>query len=248
MAMDNFCQSPVTTNTKRKNANIPNKRRITSYILEETLKGLMLHSTINNSAYYNLDEGDAESDPKIDPLVATHTGDGNKIKATDTETTNENSPQKLLINRTILIITTPINLQIVDGVEAGIGTAHVRQTIASKVIVTDTARSGACVLRDPAEVNRKYRGGTIPRDRKLSRIPPRLNSTVLVGGGTSVSPTRTGSHEISSPNGTIGTVEVRNTQPFHTSINVNSAKNVDPMPTFSKVIGSKLSDYSSADV
>ena len=54
--MDNFCQSPITTNTQRKNAKIPNKRRIASDILEETLKGfkiLRLHSTTNNSEYYN---------------------------------------------------------------------------------------------------------------------------------------------------------------------------------------------------
>ena len=65
-------------------------------ILEETLKGfkiLTLHSTIKYSAYYNSDEDDTESDPKIDPLVATHTSDGNKRKLTDTDTTNINYPQ-----------------------------------------------------------------------------------------------------------------------------------------------------------
>ena len=96
--MDILCQSPVTTNTQRKNANIPNERRITPEILAETLKGLMIHSTINNSEYYNSDEDEAESDPKSDQLVATHTSDGKKRKLPNSDTINRNSPQKLLIN------------------------------------------------------------------------------------------------------------------------------------------------------
>ena len=59
VTMHTFCQSPVTTNTQRNNANIPNERRITSDILVETLKRLMIHSTINDSGYYNSDEDDA---------------------------------------------------------------------------------------------------------------------------------------------------------------------------------------------
>ena len=39
-------------------------------MLVEKLKGLMLDSTIKDSAYYNSDKDDAESDPKSDPLVA----------------------------------------------------------------------------------------------------------------------------------------------------------------------------------
>ena len=78
MAMDTFCQSPVTTNTQRKNANIPNEMQITLYILVQTLKGLTLHSTINDYAYYISDEDDTESNLKRDPLVDTHTSDGKK--------------------------------------------------------------------------------------------------------------------------------------------------------------------------
>ena len=53
MTMDNFCQSPATTNIQRKNTNIPNERQITLDILAEMLNVLTLHSTIINSAYYN---------------------------------------------------------------------------------------------------------------------------------------------------------------------------------------------------
>ena len=85
-----------TTNTQGENANIifTSERRITLDVLAETLKGLTLHSTINISAYYNSDKDDAESDPKIDPLEATHTSDGKKRKVTNTDTTNGDSPQK----------------------------------------------------------------------------------------------------------------------------------------------------------
>ena len=80
------------------------------------------------------------------PLVATHTSDGKKRKVTDTDTTNGNSPQKLLINQTIPVITSLINLSIADGVASGRVTLHALQTIASKLIVTDTKCSSARVF------------------------------------------------------------------------------------------------------
>ena len=102
--MDNFCLSPVTTNIQGKIANVPNERQISSNIMEETIKGfkvLTLDSTINDSAYYHLEEDDAENDPNSDPKVATHTNDRKKRKVTDTDTTNRNYPHKLLINQII---------------------------------------------------------------------------------------------------------------------------------------------------
>ena len=95
--MYNFIQSPVTINAPRRIANVPNERQISLDILAETIKGfkgLTLQSTINNTAYYHSDKNDAESDPKIYQVVATHTSDRNKIKFTDTDTTNENFPEK----------------------------------------------------------------------------------------------------------------------------------------------------------
>ena len=81
------------TNTPRKISNVPNERQISSDILEKTIKGFkgfMLQSTINDYAYYHSENNDAGSDPKSDQAVATHTSDGNKIKFTDTDTTNGN--------------------------------------------------------------------------------------------------------------------------------------------------------------
>ena len=42
VTMDTFYQPLVTTNTQRKNENIPNEKRITSDIPAEKLKGLTL--------------------------------------------------------------------------------------------------------------------------------------------------------------------------------------------------------------
>ena len=56
VTMCTFVQYPVTTNTPRKIANVPNERRISSEILVETIigfKGLTLQSTINDSAYFH---------------------------------------------------------------------------------------------------------------------------------------------------------------------------------------------------
>ena len=71
---------------------------------------------------------------------------------------------------------------------------------------------------------------------------------VLIGGGTTVSPTRTRSQEIISPRGTIGPQEVRDVQLLDTSVNVIYAKHRDPAPTWIMVIGRKFSEETSADV
>ena len=93
VTMDTFIQYPVMTNTQRKIANVPNERRISSDILEETIKefkGLTLQSTIKDSAYYHSEKNVAESEPKRNHVVDTHTSDRKKIKVTDTDTTNGN--------------------------------------------------------------------------------------------------------------------------------------------------------------
>ena len=65
----------------------------------------MIQSTINDSAYNDSEESDAESDPNSNPKVANHTSGRKKIKVTDADTTNRNSPRKLLIIRIISDIT-----------------------------------------------------------------------------------------------------------------------------------------------
>ena len=95
VTMDTFIRSPVTTNIPREKTDVLNVRRILSGSLTETLRGfniLTLQSTINYSA-------DAESDPKSNQVVATHTSDREKIKVTATDTTKGNSSHKLLANR-----------------------------------------------------------------------------------------------------------------------------------------------------
>ena len=209
---------------------------------------MTIDSTINDSAYYNSDKNDAEGNPKSDPLVATHTSDVKNRKVTDTDTTNGNSPQKILIDRTLLIIIPPIDPRIADGVAADIGTAHARQTPTLKVIVTDAARSSARIFRNPGDVSLTVRYGNTPRDGNTYISPPRFNYPVLVGTGTTISPTRTGIQEIGSPKGPTGPVEVKNSQIFHTSINGYLTDNRDSTPTFSKLIRLELSHNSSANI
>ena len=94
--MDTFCQSPAMTNIQGDNANaILTSERIKNLdVIAETLKGLTIDSTIRDSANYDSDKNDAEGNPKSDPLLDTHNSDRKKIKVTDTDTTNGNSPQK----------------------------------------------------------------------------------------------------------------------------------------------------------
>ena len=175
-------------------------------ILAETIKvfnGLIIQSTINDSAYYNSEEDDAESDPYRDSKLATHTSDGKKIKVSDTDTINRNSPQKLLINRTIPVIIPPIDPPILNGVMASRRTFRAHHMIALKYIVTDAARSGARVFQDHVAVNQKDKYGTIPRDGNTSRIPPRFIYPVWIGNGPSVPPNIIRSHEIEGPSRSI---------------------------------------------
>ena len=105
VTMDNlYHQSPATTNTQGEITNVTNEKRISSNILAETIKGfngLAIQETINDSVYYNSEEGDAESNPNRNPKLATHTSYRKKRKLTDTDTTNGDSSHKLLINRLI---------------------------------------------------------------------------------------------------------------------------------------------------
>ena len=75
-----------------------------------------------------------------------------------------------------------------------------------------------------------------------------MNSPVLIGCGTTISATRTGSQGIGGPKGHTGPVELRNAQILHTSIHGYFSENGYPAPTFNKVIGRELSHNSSNDI
>ena len=171
-----------------------------------------------------------------------------EIKVTDTDTTNGNTPHKLLINQALLIIIPPIDPRIPDGVAVGRGTTHAHQTPTSKVIIKESAHSDAHILRTTGDVMRMGRDSTTPRDGNTSIRSPSLNYPVLIGRGTTVSPMRTRSQDIGSPKGPTGSMEVRNSQIFHTPMYGNLTDNMDPAPTFGKVIRQELSHDSSTDI
>ena len=125
---------------------------------------------------------------------------------------------------------------------------HARRTILSKEIVMDSARSATCIFKDLLVGNWINTDGTITWGGKTIGMPPILNTPVRIVAGNLVSPTSTGSQDIGSPRGSIGTKEVRDTQPLETSINVIYAEHRDPAPTWSKVIGREISDESIAKV
>ena len=255
MTMDTFFQSLTMTNSQEDIANVTIERYISLDITAETIKGfngLALQSTINDFTYYNSEEDDAESYPNSDPKVATHISDGKKGKVADTDTTNRNYQQKLLINQLIpeiiSVVIPPTDPWIMYGVAASSGTLHARQMISLKEIVTDAVRSGARVFNDPTAVNWKDMDRMISQCRNTIRMVERLTNPVLVGDGPSVSTTRMGSQEIGSPSGSIGPQEVRDAQPLDTSINRISVKHRYPAPTFNHAIGCKFSEESIVDV
>ena len=174
-----------------------------------------------------------------------------KRKVTDTDTTNGNPPQNLLINRLIpeiIPFVIPPAPRIADGVAASTGTLHAFRTILLKEIVTDTARSAARVFKYPKVVNWIDTDGTSPQDGNTVGMTPRLTTPVWIGAVPLVSPTRMRSQDIGIPRESIGPREFRDAQPLDTSINGIYAKHRDPAPTWSNLISGKFSDESRADV
>ena len=76
----------------------------------------------------------------------------------------------------------------------------------------------------------------------------RLTSPVWNGGNTTGSPSRTGNQDIIISRGSISPQWSRDAWPLYTSINGINSKHRDPAPIFSKVIGRKFTDESSANV
>ena len=90
-------------------------------------------------------------------MVASRTSDVNERKITDTDTTNRNSPHKLILNRLIPKIISGAIRQIYQTVTEDVAvigeTLEAHQTVLSKEIVTDAARSGVRIFRTPREVS-----------------------------------------------------------------------------------------------
>ena len=202
-----------------------NERQISLDILKETIKefhGLTIQSTISNSAHYDSEEHDAVSDPKSDSLVATHTNDRNKGKITDADTTNVNSPHKLILNRLIPKIIPvaihPIDNTITEDV-AGIGeTLDVCQTVLSKEIATEVTCSGVRIFQTHREVSRTGRDGTIPQDRITVVANVRLTSPVQICHITTDSPSWNRNQDIINPIGPISPQWIKNADKLKTSI------------------------------
>ena len=125
---------------------------------------MTIQSTINNSG-----EDDTESDPNINPKVATYT-------------TNGDSPHKLILNRIVPNII-PGAIRLIDQTTtedvAGIeDTLDARQTVLLKEIVTDATHSGAHIFRNPRDVSRTGRNSTMPQDRNTAVAASSLTSPV----------------------------------------------------------------------
>ena len=173
-------------------------------ILAETIKGFngfTAQSTINNSAYYNSEEDDTESNPNSDPKVATYT-------------TNGNSPHTLFINRLIPEIIPdaipPID-QIIKENASGIReTLEARQKILSKEIVMYAVRGGARIFLTRREEIRTGRDKTTPWDRKTAVVAARLTSPVQICHRTIDFPNWTENQDIINPRGPISSQWIRN--------------------------------------
>ena len=155
------------SNKQRENENtiLTSEKRYKLDELTETLRGF----TINDVGYYESDSAnanDAKGDPASNPRVATHNTDGKKRKVTDTS--NKYLQQKLLGNRTLLIITTIIDPRIDNRVATSGASPHKLATPQKTEVITGTACSSAWILRNPRRVSRTVRGVTTPGNCKIA--------------------------------------------------------------------------------
>ena len=191
---------------------------------------------------------DAVSNLANNPRVATLTI---AINST-TDTTNGNSPPKLLANREVPAIIQgvipPVHQATADGVSTCGRDLHALRTVLSEKIFTGTAPSAEHVFKDPPVVNWKITSRLIRIDMNTIIVSPRATTQVLTSTGTSAPPIRIRIQEIGSPRGSIGPQKVRNAHPFKTLINQFSPEYGHLMPIFRKVIGSKTVPDESADV
>ena len=152
------------------------ERQISSDIMAKTMNGfneLTIQSTINDSAYYDSEEYDAESDPNSDPKVSTYTN-------------KRNYPHKLLTNREIPAIIQgvipPVNQRTADGVATSRGYLHAVCTVLHKDIVTGAMRGTTSFLKEPPVINWKNTSGLIPVDNyKCTTSAYPLSQLVMSG-------------------------------------------------------------------
>ena len=122
------------------------------------------------------------------------------------------------------------------------------QTVLLKEIVTDAARSGTRIYRNPREVRRTVRYGSTPQDVNTAVATARLTLQSPKFISTSDSPTRTGTQDIFRPSRSIIPKKRRNAEPLEASINLFPAKHGHPTAISSKLISFKTVPDESADV
>ena len=174
-------------------------------------------------------------------MVDTHTSDGNERQTTDTDTTNDNNPHTLILNRIIPKIIPgeirPID-QTITEVVAGIGeTLDARQMVLPKEIVTDRARSGVHILRNPREARRTGRDGTTPRYGNTVVAASRSTFPVQICHSTTDLPIRNRNQDIINPIGPVSLQWIKNSDKLKTSIGVFFAEDRGLKHILSNVVG-----------
>ena len=161
-----------------------------------------------------------------------------KNKITDTDTIKRNSPHKLSTKRKIPAIIQcaihTVNQTTSDGVATCRRDLHAVHAVLHREIVTGATHSTAGVIKDPPVVNWKDTSGTNPQ--------------VRTGTGPSVPPISIWSQNIEGPRWSIINQEFRNAKPLDASIDGFPTKLRYPMPSWGKVIGSKVFTNEIADV
>ena len=117
--------------------------------------------------------------------TVTDTSDGKKIKFMDTS--NGNLRQKLLSNRTLLVVIINMDFRIDGRIATSGGTPHTLATPATKEFIMEVACNSARFNHTPRHVRWTGRDGSNPGDTCIDLSSTRDNFPVIIGKPT-VSP------------------------------------------------------------
>ena len=148
VTVDNFSH---TANTQRGNANaiFTSENLEKSDKMADKIKDLTINDAehyVSNSAIAN----DKKCNPASDPKTATHTSES-KGKVTDTS--NRNTQQKLLNNRTLSFIVWTMNPMIDNRIGTIGGASKTLLTPATKEVIVETACGSACINSTPRHIS-----------------------------------------------------------------------------------------------
>ena len=182
---------------------------------------------------------DVKGNPASNPKTVTHTRYG---KGKDTDTSNVYWQQKLLSNRTLLVVVPKMNPRIDNRISPIGGAYQTLLTPATKEVVTGVVHRGTWVNWTQGQVIQIVRGGSTPGSTSIDvRFSPAPSPVLIVSPTISPSYGISGSLQVGKKQQSTYPDKVRNVPKLDTVVDGNFPDDQYSASIFIKVIGSEIS-------